>query len=513
MSPTATGPSPADGGAASASGSVTTTTTTTATAAAPQEASSGAASQKTTTAATATGKGQQQDAAVAALGTSTAALSLGGDCGGKATASPERAGCKRQRDGDEGASSSKIRGVAAAGGTRRGKWSAEEEAFAARLIRDFDAGLLQLENGATLRAFLSKKLNCSAMRISKKFAGEKCLGKQIFLRRSGVDEEQLREEHELLAKLESAFLASISSTAPPRQPTPPPVVSRNASSAEPSSASEDDDEAPLQQHQQHHQQQQQKKIEDKARSQARGKLLDLSKSSPLTLSKLKVPALPEHVVVEPDEKPARRHQAAPEQPAVAEPVSPEPAPPRPSDDQAWREPAERPERLLEQLEGRAAFAKSFCDLGPQTPGFVGREARELAEELVDAHRRANKHKSTSFADLPKADTIQSPPAALMLELGPTPRRLPHPTIGAYAFSIARGTSNSSLQRLADEEAAAAAASYDDDPTCFFDDAFDDALDIESNSCVSSRRNSFSAFAAMVVDDDAPGDLSGVQVAS
>jgi len=56
---------------------------------------------------------------------------------------------------------------------RRGKWSSEEEVFAASLIADFEAGLIpSLENGATLRAFLSKKLNCSAMRISKKFAGD-----------------------------------------------------------------------------------------------------------------------------------------------------------------------------------------------------------------------------------------------------------------------------------------------------------------------------------------------------
>jgi len=71
------------------------------------------------------------------------------------------------------------------GGGRRGKWTNEEQAYADRLIRDFEAGLLPLENGATLRAYLSKKLNCDPMRISKKFAGQKCLGKQIFQRRSG----------------------------------------------------------------------------------------------------------------------------------------------------------------------------------------------------------------------------------------------------------------------------------------------------------------------------------------
>ena len=60
----------------------------------------------------------------------------------------------------------------------------QETAYADRLILHFEAGLLPLENGATLRAFLSKKLNCDPMRISKKFAGARCLGKQIFLRRA-----------------------------------------------------------------------------------------------------------------------------------------------------------------------------------------------------------------------------------------------------------------------------------------------------------------------------------------
>ena len=62
-------------------------------------------------------------------------------------------------------------------GVRRGKWTTEEQAYADRLIRNFEAGLLPLENGATLRAYLSKKLNCDPMRISKKFAGARCLGK------------------------------------------------------------------------------------------------------------------------------------------------------------------------------------------------------------------------------------------------------------------------------------------------------------------------------------------------
>lgn len=96
-------------------------------------------------------------------------------------------------------------------GVRRGKWTSEEQAYADRLIRDFEAGILPLENGATLRAFLSKKLNCDPMRISKKFAGARCLGKQIFLKRTteALDDTTKRDD-ESLKQLEENFLRSIS---------------------------------------------------------------------------------------------------------------------------------------------------------------------------------------------------------------------------------------------------------------------------------------------------------------
>ena len=105
--------------------------------------------------------------------------------------------------------SAKVHIIKTSTAPRRGKWSTEEETFAARLIADFDAGLLPaLENGATLRAFLSRKLNCSAMRISKKFAGDKCLGKQIYLRRP-MDAPVAAAEALELAALERAFLVPL----------------------------------------------------------------------------------------------------------------------------------------------------------------------------------------------------------------------------------------------------------------------------------------------------------------
>ena len=68
-------------------------------------------------------------------------------------------------------------------GLRRGKWTPEEESYANRLIQEFKSGLLPLTDGTTLRTFLSKLLNCDPMRISKKFVGSNCIGKQVFRRR------------------------------------------------------------------------------------------------------------------------------------------------------------------------------------------------------------------------------------------------------------------------------------------------------------------------------------------
>jgi len=70
---------------------------------------------------------------------------------------------------------------------KSGKWTAEEEQFAQRLIQDFELGLLvDCENGCTLRSYLARKLNCAPMRISKKFAGQ-CIGKHVFTRKPEND--------------------------------------------------------------------------------------------------------------------------------------------------------------------------------------------------------------------------------------------------------------------------------------------------------------------------------------
>ena len=70
---------------------------------------------------------------------------------------------------------------------RRGKWTPEEQNFSEVLIQAFLAGLVpDCADGTTLRAFLSRRLHCAPMRITKKFAGA-TLGKSIFSRTGQLD--------------------------------------------------------------------------------------------------------------------------------------------------------------------------------------------------------------------------------------------------------------------------------------------------------------------------------------
>lgn len=99
---------------------------------------------------------------------------------------------------------------------RRGKWTPEEEAYANRLILEFKSGLLPLTDGTTLRTFLSKLLNCDPMRISKKFVGSNCIGKQVFRRRTAdlnrLTPEQIQQSRAELSELERRFLERVAQT-------------------------------------------------------------------------------------------------------------------------------------------------------------------------------------------------------------------------------------------------------------------------------------------------------------
>ena len=96
---------------------------------------------------------------------------------------------------------------------RRGKWTPEEEAYA---NRQFKAGLLPLTDGTTLRTFLSKLLNCDPMRISKKFVGSNCIGKQVFRRRTAdlnrLTPDQIQKSRAELSELERRFLERVAQT-------------------------------------------------------------------------------------------------------------------------------------------------------------------------------------------------------------------------------------------------------------------------------------------------------------
>lgn len=95
---------------------------------------------------------------------------------------------------------------------RRGKWTFEEEIYATRLIHEFKSGLLPLTDGTTLRHFLSKLLNCGPMRISKKFVGHNCIGKQIFKSRvsnNRLTPEQIQQTQVELSNLERRFFEQL----------------------------------------------------------------------------------------------------------------------------------------------------------------------------------------------------------------------------------------------------------------------------------------------------------------
>jgi len=96
-------------------------------------------------------------------------------------------------------------------GLRKGKWTDEESRYATQLTNYFKDGLLPIERGTMLRLYLSQKLNCEPMRITKKFTGGECIGKQVFRPCSPTPESRVRlvqAQLELVA-LEAAFIKKL----------------------------------------------------------------------------------------------------------------------------------------------------------------------------------------------------------------------------------------------------------------------------------------------------------------
>ncbi|KAF1330808.1 hypothetical protein FI667_g4733, partial [Globisporangium splendens] len=99
-------------------------------------------------------------------------------------------------------------------GLRSGKWTPEEEAFTNTIIHYFKRGLLNVEDGTSLRWYLAKRLNCEAMRVTKKLKGNSSIGKQIFRALENTEEnrEAIAQANSELAIVENLFLESLAST-------------------------------------------------------------------------------------------------------------------------------------------------------------------------------------------------------------------------------------------------------------------------------------------------------------
>ncbi|EQC41290.1 hypothetical protein SDRG_01265 [Saprolegnia diclina VS20] len=129
-------------------------------------------------------------------------------------------------------------------GLRSGKWTPEEEKFTNTMIHYFRLGLLDIEDGTSLRWYLSKKLNCEAMRVTKKLKGNSSIGKQIFraLDSSSVTEASVREATETLRVLEEEFFSSLAYKPPPngaaKEVAPPQANSKRPKRAKPTVAPE-----------------------------------------------------------------------------------------------------------------------------------------------------------------------------------------------------------------------------------------------------------------------------------
>lgn len=93
---------------------------------------------------------------------------------------------------------------------RSGQCTHEETEYVHELIQEFEAGSLNIDEGLSLRRFLSMALNCSPKRISKKFEGTSYNGKQLYKRKaSTLTPVQVEERRMKLREMEQKYLESL----------------------------------------------------------------------------------------------------------------------------------------------------------------------------------------------------------------------------------------------------------------------------------------------------------------
>lgn len=91
------------------------------------------------------------------------------------------------------------------GPLRNGHWSFEEERYAETVKEFFALGQIPgCRGGVTLRMLLAVVLNCTCMRVSKKFSKSKALGK-VEYHPSGITD----QDEDRLRQVERAFHASL----------------------------------------------------------------------------------------------------------------------------------------------------------------------------------------------------------------------------------------------------------------------------------------------------------------
>lgn len=93
---------------------------------------------------------------------------------------------------------------------RRGKWTAEEEMYAACIMEAFKEGSLNdVAEGVSLRGYLAEKLRTNVKRISKKYEGTNYNGKRVYLEKTNLPESVVTARRSKLKELEYKFEKSV----------------------------------------------------------------------------------------------------------------------------------------------------------------------------------------------------------------------------------------------------------------------------------------------------------------